>query len=135
MKTRHHLLLAVLCILLWAGFYILGIQYNYFQIFSNESMFMLVLTTFVCILPLVAIIVLALINVPFLRASIWLAFYGSVIPFILDYIFVGIIKGEGPHFLVSHWYLTLGYFAVWIIFPLIAKSLERLSLKIVEQNF
>ena len=135
MKTRHHLLLAAICIVVWAGFYILGIPYNYFQNFSNESNLLLLLITFMGILPVVAIVVLALIDVPYLRASVWFAFYGSVLPFILDYIFVGIIEGEGLHFLVSHWALTAGYIAVWIIFPLIAKTLERLSLKTMNQSF
>lgn len=134
MKLRHHLLFVSLCISLWAGFYILGLQYNYFQDFNSESMLLLIFTTFFGVLPLLAITVLAFIKVTFLRASIWLAIYGSVLPFILDLIFVGIIKGEGMHFLVSHWYLTLGYFVILIEFPLIGKTLERLAIKIINQN-
>lgn len=135
MKTRHHLLLAVISISLWAGFYLAGIPFNYFQNFSKELTFILVLCSFFCLLPVIAIVVFALIDVPYLKASVWAAFYGSVPLFILDYIFVGLVGGEGLHFLISHWYLTLGYFVVWIIFPLIAKSLEKLSLKIINQNF
>jgi len=86
------------------------------------------------IVPVIAIIVLSFLNGTFLKASVWFAFYASLPLFILDYIFAGIIDGEGLHFLVSHWYLTLGYFAVWIELPLIGKSLERLSLKIINQN-
>jgi hypothetical protein len=134
MKTRHHLLLATICILLWACYYLLGIQYDYFQDFSRESMLILLLTTFMGIIPIITIIVLSFIKVPFLRMSVWLAFYASVPLFILDYIFVGIIKGEGLHFLVSHWHLTLGYFLVWFELPLIGKSLEKLSLKIINFN-
>ena len=134
MKARQHILLAAISILLWAGFYILGLQYNYFQNFSSESMLVLLFSTLLGAIPVIAIIVLAFINVPFLKASVWFAFYGSVPLFILDYIFVGIIEGEGQHFLVSHWYLTLGYFAVWVELPLIGKSLEKLSLKIINQN-
>ncbi len=133
-KVRQHILLATISIMIWAGFYILGLKYNYFQNFSPESMLVLLLSTFLGIIPIMAIVVLAFLKVPFLKASVWFAFYASVPLFILDYIFVGIMGGEGLHFLVSHWYLTLGYFAVWIELPLIGKSLERLSLKIINQN-
>ena len=134
MKARQHFLLAVISILLWAGFYILGLQNNYFQDFSSESLLVLLFSSLLGVIPVIAIVVLAFIKVPFFKASVWFAFYGSLPLFILDYIFVGIIKGEGLHFLVSHWYLTLGYFAVWIELPLIGKSLEKLSLKIINQN-
>lgn len=97
-------------------------------------MLLLLLITFLSIIPILATIVLAFLKVPFLRASVWLAFYASVPLFILDYITVGIIKGEGLHFLVSHWYLTLGYFLVWFELPLLGKSLEKLSLKIIKQE-
>jgi hypothetical protein len=135
MKTRHHIILATLCISIWGAFYLLGVPYDYFQNFSKESNLLLLIMTFVCILPVIAIVVLALIKVPFLRASLWLAFYGSVPLFVIDFIIVGVIGGEGLHFLVSHWGLALGYIAVWIVFPLIAISLEKLSLKIMNQNF
>lgn len=134
MKTRDHLLLASICILLWAGFFVLGIQYNYFQDFTSESMLLLLLITYLCIIPILATFVLSFLKVPFLRASVWFAFYASAPLFLLDYITVGIIKGEGFHFLISHWYLTLGYFLVWIELPLVGKSLEKLSLKIINQE-
>ncbi len=97
-------------------------------------MLLLLLSTFLSILPVITIIVLGFIKVPFLKTSVWFALYASGLPFILDYLFIGIIKGEGLHFLVSHWYLTIGYFAVWIELPLIGKSLERISLKIINQD-
>jgi hypothetical protein len=134
MKIRYHLLFAGICILLWAGFYILGLPYNYFQDFSKEAMFLLLLSTFLVVVPIIAVILLAFIKVTFLRASVWLAFYSSVPAFILDFIFVGLVEGEGLHFLASHWYLTLGYFVVWIELPLIGKSLEKLAIKIINQN-
>ena len=134
MKFRHHIFFAALCIALWAGYYLLGIPYNYFQDVGREMMLSLLLITFLGVIPVFAVAVLAWIRVPFLRASLWLAFYSSVPLFILDLIFVGLIQGEGLHFLSSHWYLTMGYIAVWIEMPLIGKSLEKLSLKIINQN-
>ncbi len=134
MKIRYHLLFAGICILLWAGFYSIGLPYNYFQDLSHEAMILLLFSTFLVVIPIIAVILFVFIKVTFLRASVWLAFYASVPAFILDFIFVGIVNGEGLHFLVSHWYLTLGYFAVWIELPLIGKSLEKLSIKIINQN-
>lgn len=134
MKLRHHIFFAALCIALWATYYILGIPYNYFQDLNPDVMLPLLLTTFLGVIPVFTVLALAWIRVPFLRASVWLALYASAPLFILDLVFVGIIKGEGLHFLVSHWYLTLGYAAVWIEIPFIGKSLEKLSLKIINQN-
>jgi hypothetical protein len=135
MKLRDHLILAGLCILLWAVFYILGRPYDYFMNFSRELKLVLILSTLFGIIPVIAIITLSLIQVPYVRASVWFAFYGSVPLFVLDYITVGLIGSEGIQFLASHWFLTLGYIAVWGVFPLIGKALETLSLKILKQKF
>ena len=108
MKTRHHLFLAAICIILWLFFYLAGKPYNYFQDFNNAEIFQLLLITFFGVIPFITMVVLALIKLPFLKASFWFAFYASLPLFILDYIFVGVVNGEGIGFLISHWYLTLG---------------------------
>lgn len=135
MKVRHHLLFSGICLIAWAGFYGAGLPFNYFQDFGLIPSVLLVYATLFGFLPFVCIIVLSFVKLPYMRASIWLAFYGSLIPFMLDLLFVGIIKGEGMHFLISHWILITGYVSVWIIFPLTAKALEKLSLKIINQTF
>lgn len=133
MKIRHHLILAAISIALWLLFYLFGLSSNYYQDFNNREILMVLLITFFAIIPFIAIIVLTFIKRPFLRTSVWFAFYSSVLLFILDYIFAGVLKDEGFHFLVSHWYLTVGYFGVWIELPIIGKTLEQLSIKIMNQ--
>ena len=135
MKIRHHLLFSGICLIAWAGFYAAGLSFNYFQDFGLIPSVLLVYATTFGFLPFTCIIVLSFVKLPYMRTSIWLAFYGSLIPFILDLFVVGMIKGEGMHFLISHWILTVGYALVWVIFPLTAKILEKLSLKTINQEF
>lgn len=135
MKIRHHLLFSNISLIAWTGFYVAGLPFNYFQDFGLIPSLLLTFATLFGFLPFLCIIVLSFVKLPFMRAAIWLAFYGSLIPFVLDLFFVGIVKGEGMHFLISHWILTVGYIAVWILFPLTAKTLEKLSLKIINQEF
>lgn len=135
MKIHHHLLFSGICLMAWISFYTAGLPFNYFQDFGLIPSVLLIYATAFGFLPFTCIIVLSFVKLPYMRASIWLAFYGSLIPFILDLFVVGIIKGEGMHFLISHWILTVGYLLVWVIFPLTAKALEKLSLKIINQTF
>lgn len=134
MKTRHHLILATISIVLWLLFYLAGLPSDYFQDYGSKEILTVLLVSFFGVIPFIAVVVLTFIKVPFLKASVWFAFYTSLPLFIFDYIIVGIIAGEGLGFLVSHWYLTLGYFAVWVELPLIGKTLEQLSIKIMNQN-
>ena len=134
MKTRHHLILAAISIVLWLLFYLAGLPSDYFQDYGSKEILIVLLISFFGVIPFIAVVVLTFIKLPFLKASVWFAFYTSLPLFILDYIIVGIVAGEGLGFLVSHWYLTLGYFAVWVELPLIGKTLEQLSIKIMNQN-
>ena len=135
MKRSHHVVFAAICAILWAGFFLTGLPYHYFQTFSNEAILLLLLISFFGVIPPFTIAILGFINVPFFRASIWLAFYASVIPFLLDLVFIGIIKGEGLHFILSYWYLSIGYVIVWMEIPFIGKALEKLGLRIINQRF
>lgn len=133
MKLRHHLLLAAISIALWLLFYLVGLSSDYYHDLNNREILMVLLISFFAIIPFIAVIVLTFIKRPFLRTSLWFAFYSSIPLFLLDYIFVGVLKHEGFHFLVSYWYLTIGYFWVWIELPVIGKTLEQLSIKIMNQ--
>jgi hypothetical protein len=135
MKTFHHLILAAISIFLWLVYFLGGLPYHYLQDFSISEAILLLLINFFAVLPFFAIIVLTFMKLPFLKTSVWLAFYGSLLPFILDYLAVGIIGGEGLHFLVTHWYLTVGYIGVWIILPVLGKTLEQLAIRILDQRF
>ncbi len=65
----------------------------------------------------------------YFKTSLWVAFYCSVELFILDYLVVGLIEGEGIGFLISHWILTIGYVEVWVIMPLIGLALKKFKEK------
>ena len=58
--------------------------------------------------------------------SIWFAFYASVLIFVMDFIVVGLIKGHGISFSISHWPQTIAYVYVWIPLPLVGIALKKI---------
>jgi hypothetical protein len=87
---------------------------------------MLSLITFFAVLPFLGSLVVIFLGGNYIKTALWMAFYASVPLFIYDYITVGIIQGQGLHFLKSHWYITIAYFYVWIELPLIGLALRKL---------
>ena len=73
---------------------------------------------------------MTLIGHDYVKIGVWLAFYASVPLAITDYIIAGIIQKNGIHVFISHWSVTIGYFYVWIIFPLFGYLLVRLKQQI-----
>ncbi len=127
MNTKKHLILLVIAVCAWFGFYLLGLPFDYFQEISQFEMLLFLMVSFCAALPLIGVVTLVLLSGDYLETSLWLAFYSSVPLAILDFIVVGLLHGEGLRFLISHWYLTLGYFLVWIEAPLIGLVLKKLK--------
>ena len=130
MKFRQHCILALITIIGWLSFYLVGIPSNYFQEWSLSEQILLSIIGFFSIIPFLAFIVIILINNNFIRTGIWFAFYASIPLAILDYIMIGIIKGEGLYIFISHWYPTIAYIYAWIIGPLMGYTLHKLKFKI-----
>lgn len=130
MKFKDHIILILICIIAWIVFYIIGIPSNYFQTWNQTDLVLLMLITFSALVPIIAFFTIIQLNNQYVKTSIWLAFYASVIPFLLDYIVEGIYKGYGFHFLISHWYLTAGYVYVWILSPLMGFCLKKLKVNL-----
>ena len=127
MTFKKHIVLLVLTFLVWLGFYLLGIPFNYFTDWNLAELILLCLITAFGFLPVIGAFVLIFMNGHYVKTSLWFAFYGSVPLFFYDLILVGIIGGEGFHFLESHWPLTFGYLYVWIILPLTGLALQKFS--------
>lgn len=115
MNPRKHLLLLRQASVVWLVFWLAGLP-HYFQQYSMLTM--AVVCTFLSVLfCLYAVYVLVRCReeVRYSRAF-WLSFYYTV-PFALyDTLYCGWCLGLGAGFLVSHWYLTVFYFSIWVTF-------------------
>jgi hypothetical protein len=127
MTIRNHVTLLLVTSLAWLGFYLLGIPSNYFTEWTLRELILLNLVTFFAVVPLIGLLVLVFMGGDYLRTALWMAFYASVPLFTYDFIIEGVIHGEGFRYLVSHWYLTLGYVLVWIELPLLGLALKSLK--------
>jgi hypothetical protein len=127
MKFKDHIILILVCTIAWIVFYLIGIPSNYFQTWNHTDQMLLTLITFSALVPLIAFSTIILLNQQYVKTSVWLAFYASVIPLLLDFIVIGILKGYGIHFLISHWYLTVAYVYVWILSPLMGFCVKKLK--------
>ena len=125
MKRNHHILVALVMLFIWGLFYTAGIPSNYYMTWDTTSLILLTFLAVFAIVPFVGGVTLVLLPGPFLRNSLWIAFYASVIPLLMDFFLVGIISGKGFAFFISHWFLTLGYIYVWLIIPLVGLSLQK----------
>jgi hypothetical protein len=122
---KKHLTLYLITFLAWLGFYLLGLPSNYYTDWSQAELILLSLFGVFALFPVVGALVLILMGGDYVRTSFWLAFYASVPLFFYDFIVVGIIDGEGLHFIVTHWYLSLAYLYVWLILPLVGLALQK----------
>lgn len=127
MNIRRHLILFAITLSAWAGFFLLGLPFDYFVDWRLAEKILLSLVTAFAIVPYIAVFVLLFLGGDYFKTSIWFAFYASVLVGALDFIVVGMIQGSGIHFVVSHWPQTLGYLYVWVSIPLVGASLNRIT--------
>jgi hypothetical protein len=62
-----------------------------------------------------------------IKIAIWYAFYFTVILAIYDSIYCGIYLGYGIKYLWVFWFLSIYYLIPWLLFPLIATTLNRVK--------
>jgi hypothetical protein len=129
MSIQKHIILFVITILVWAIFYLLGLPSNYFVDWNLAEKILLSLVTAFAIVPFIGFFVILFLGGDYFKISIWFALYASVLIFTMDFIVIGLIKGDGISFLMSHWHLTIAYFYVWISLPLIGIALKKICEK------
>ena len=135
MNIKRHFILFTITLSAWAGFFLLGLPFNYFVDWNLAEKTLLSLITAFAIVPYISFFVLLFLGGDYFKTSIWFAFYASVLIGVLDFIVLGMIQGNGIYFVISHWHLTLGYLYVWISIPLVGASIKRITKEqiIVEQ--
>ena len=129
MNIKRHSILLTVCMSAWLFYFIIGLPSNYFIEWSLANQIILSMITFFSVIPVVVGILLLLLGGNYIKTALWVAFYASVPLFIIDYIIIGLIKGEGLKFLFSHWYLSIAYLYVWIEIPIIGLALKKLRNK------
>lgn len=127
MTAKKHLTLFMVGFLAWLSFYLLGSPSNYYTEWSQAEQILLSLLTFFAVVPFLAVLVLAFLQGDVRKTALWLAFYASAPLFVFDLVAVGIFQSQGFHFLVSHWYITIAYFYVWIDITLVGLALHRIT--------
>jgi len=125
---KKHLILAIVPLLGWLFFYLIGVPSNYFIDWSISDKILLSLIAFFAVIPLLSFLVLLFIGDDYIRNAIWLAFYASVPLFILDFLIVGLIQKQGIAYLISHWYISIAYVYVWPEIIIVGLALKKIRL-------
>ena len=129
MNLKKHMILITVVFLAWAAFYLFGLSSDYFLSWSTAEKILITWMAFFAILPLICFFVVIFLDGDYFRTSLWLALYASFGVFILDYLVVGLIEGEGFSFLITHWYLTIAYIEALVVMPLVGLALKKLKEK------
>ncbi|NNF97876.1 MAG: hypothetical protein HKM93_00715 [Desulfobacteraceae bacterium] len=125
MNIKKHLVLITVVCVAWAVFYLIGLSSDYFLTWTTAEQMLITWMGFFSILPFFCFFVVVFLGGDYFKTSLWFAFYASVELFAFDYVVVGLIEGQGLGFLMSHWYLTIGYFEAWIVMPLVGSALMK----------
>ena len=129
LKRKYHLLLILIVFFTWLIFYLIGLPSDYFMQYNQAEKILISLVGLFAAVPYISLLTITLIPEKPFKTAMWLTLYASILPFLLDYIVVGIYFKTGWGFLSSHWYLTIGYNTVWVIIPPIGLAIEKIKTK------
>jgi hypothetical protein len=115
MTAKKHLNLLIQSIVIWAGFWVLGLP-HYYQQYSTVALG--VGCTILSVLISLAAIRILQRSRPENRwaRAFWCSFYYTVIFAILDTLYCGIYLGYGADYLTRFWYLSVFYITPWLTF-------------------
>jgi hypothetical protein len=125
MTIKNHVILFLLNLALWILFFFLGLPNNHYQAWTLDMQLIHCGDIVFLIWPLVYVVLKRISEKKYFVHSLWFAFYSSVPLAIFDYIYLHLIKGYDYSYLLTHWYLTIFYFIVWVEIPWIGFYLER----------
>jgi len=121
---RNHIVTILVTFSAWFGALLVGLPTDYFlQCSFNEQLLISVLTIpFTMILSYFLLVYFWKEN--WIKSSLWIAFYASGPLYIYDYIYLGVIQNLGHSWYLDYWFLTIGYFWVWLVIPIVGLSLQ-----------
>ena len=113
MHARTHAKTLIQMVLVWFGFWLLGLP-DYYQQYATAAVgaaavLLSVLVSLVCLAMLVR-------THPERRTkqALWLSVYYTVPFAVLDALYCGLYLGHGPSYLSKYWYLTVFYISPWL---------------------
>jgi len=124
MKFKNHVRILIYATIAWFLFLLAGMPDYYLQ-YSTITMIwfdVLLLIPFFIIIWFIFKPIKTSIRI---QISLWYSFYFTVPLAIYDYLYCGIYLGYSINFLVVFWFLSIYYLIPWILFPMIAKVLNR----------
>jgi len=124
MKTKNHLKLLIIAILVWFIFLLAGMPDYYLQ-YSNQTMLLFVTILLIPISFIILIVFKPIKSERRLRIAFWYAFYFTVPLAIYDTLYCGLYLGYGFNFLWVFWFLSIYYVIPWILFPMLAIILNK----------
>lgn len=124
MTAQKHLNLLIQSIVIWLGFWVLGLP-HYYQQYSAVSLG--VGCTVLSVIISLAAVRILLRSKPENRAAraFWCSFYYTVIFAMLDTLYCGVYLGHGSAYLGQYWYLTVFYVTPWLAFMPIEYLLRK----------
>lgn len=126
MRKRNHIRILVIATSVWVIFLLAGMPDYYLQ-YSNQHMLLFVIVLIIPISIIITKVFRPINPQKRLKISFWYAFYFSVPLAIYDILYCAIYLGYGINFIVVFWFLSIYYLIPWILFPMIAHKLNRIS--------
>ena len=124
MPAKIHFRILIYATAVWLLFFILGMPDYYLQ-YSTES---IIVYEILLLIPFSIIIWLIFRRVKASRRvklSLWYSFYFTFPLFIYDLLYCGIYLDYGINFILVFWFLSVYYVIPWILFPVIAITLNK----------
>ena len=115
MTLKNHINLLGQASAIWLVFWLIGLP-DYYQ--QYPSVLLGVACTILSVVfSLFAVFMLVRCRDEFrMSRAFWLSFYYTVPFAIYDTLYCAVYLGLGAGYLVSHWYLTVFYFSIWLTF-------------------
>jgi hypothetical protein len=126
MKIKNHIHILLIASLVWLLFLLAGMPDYYLQ-YSTRSMILFVILLLIPISVIIFFVFKPVKSNRRLRIAGWYAFYFTIPLAIYDTVYCGIYLGYGVEFLSIFWFLTIYYLIPWLLFPVIAMLLNRMS--------
>lgn len=124
MKFKNHVRILIYATIAWFLFLLAGMPDYYLQ-YSTITMIWFVVLLLIPFFIIIWFIFKPIKTSRRIQISLWYSFYFTVPLAIYDYLYCGIYLGYGINFLVVFWFLSIYYLIPWILFPMIAKVLNR----------
>ena len=125
MNLKDHLLVFISVFIAWLIFYLIGIPFNYFLEWTAPDKIIVILIGVFGIFPVFCFVLCALLKGDYFKTSLWVSVYASVEIFLLDYIMIGLIAGQGIGFFQTYWLQSISYLTPWMVMPFIGIAMKR----------